>query len=265
MTTPSRLDLIGDVHGELSALAALGRELGYRVDGAWTHPDGRLPLFLGDLVDRGAHSLEVAELVQTLVARRRAFCSMGNHEYNLVAWYAQVPGYERPKRSNRPTTEDVHGRPGRWAPVMTFFRDLPLGHVLPDLRVVHACWHVPSLARIEQVLRRPARDPAGAADAVAWLDAHVVLRSPFDPGGPADRTRLLPGLPGDTRDKDVDPPHENLMKGFELPASEPFDDNDGKLDVYKPRLRLGERALDLLPLALEPAARRRRGRAPRPA
>lgn len=158
MTTPSRLDLIGDVHGELPALAALGRELGYRVDGAWTHPDGRLPLFLGDLVDRGAHSLEVAELVQTLVARRRAFCSMGNHEYNLVAWYAQVPGYERPKRSNRPTTEDVHGRPGRWAPVMTFFRDLPLGLVLPDLRVVHACWHVPSLARIEQVLRRPARD-----------------------------------------------------------------------------------------------------------
>jgi hypothetical protein len=31
-------DIIGDVHGELPALTALGRELGYDVDGGWVHP-----------------------------------------------------------------------------------------------------------------------------------------------------------------------------------------------------------------------------------
>ncbi len=55
------------------------------MDGDWTHPDGRLPVFLGDLIDRGAHGLEVAELVMGLAERRRGFCIMGNHEYNLVA------------------------------------------------------------------------------------------------------------------------------------------------------------------------------------
>jgi hypothetical protein len=51
-------DIVGDVHGELPALTALGREVGYDVDRG---SRGRIPFFLGDLVDRGEHSLEVAE------------------------------------------------------------------------------------------------------------------------------------------------------------------------------------------------------------
>ena len=47
-------DIVGDVHGELSALLALLAELGYeRRSGAWRAPEGRSLVFVGDLVDRG--------------------------------------------------------------------------------------------------------------------------------------------------------------------------------------------------------------------
>jgi hypothetical protein len=204
------LDIIGDVHGELPALRALGRRLGYDVDGGWTHPDGRFLIFLGDLVDRGAHSLEVAELVRGLVGRRRALCLMGNHEYNLVAYHLKVPGYERPKRSNAPTIREMAAEPARWGAVLDFLRTLPIGINLPDLRLIHACWNRRSLELTEGVL--------GVSN-----ENGVSLRSPFDAQG------LLPGLPGDTRDHDADIPHEALMKGFEVVAPVPFKDNDGKL------------------------------------
>jgi hypothetical protein len=217
-------DIIGDIHGELPALRALGRELGYDVDGGWSHPERRFLIFLGDLVDRGAYSLEVADLVHDLVSRRRAVCIMGNHEYNLVAHHLKVPGYLKPKRSNAPTIRSIEADPGRWKPVLDFFRTLPIALNLPDLRLIHACWNKDSLAKTEPILRGSPGDDAD--DTLGWLLNHVALRSPFG------ETGLLPGLPGDTSDKDADVPHEVLMKGFEVDAPEPFKDNDGKLRTY---------------------------------
>ena len=220
--TAHAFDIIGDVHGELPALRQLGRDLGYDVDGGWTHPDNRLLVFLGDLVDRGAHSLEVGELVRDLVGQRRAVCIMGNHEYNLVAHHLGVDGYAKPKHSNRSTLAAIAAdTQGRWQSVLEFFRDLPIGIDLPDLRIIHACWHRPSLARIEGHLRVTAQRAPAGADAMAWVLSHVSLRSPFSPTG------LLPALPGETADDDSDAPHEVLMKGFEV-AAPPFFDNDRK-------------------------------------
>ncbi len=215
-------DIIGDVHGELPALQALGRQLGYRVDRDWTHPDGRFLIFLGDLVDRGAHSLEVAELVQGLVKERRAVCIMGNHEYNLVAYHLKVPGYEQPKRSNAPTIREIEAAPRRWEVVLNFFRDLPIGIELPDLRIIHACWNQRSLALTKDLLEVPRTDVSSDAEAMDWVQGHVRVRSPFAAAG------LVAELPGDTVDPNGDAPHEVLMKGFEV-AAPPFLDNDGKL------------------------------------
>ena len=67
-----KLDVVGDIHGHLEALRTLGHSLEYNVDGDWSHPEGRILVFVGDLVDRGPNSLEVAELVMRLVAARRA-------------------------------------------------------------------------------------------------------------------------------------------------------------------------------------------------
>ncbi len=212
-------DIIGDIHGELPALQALGHQLGYSSD--WTHPDGRFLIFLGDLVDRGAHSLEVAELVHGLVKERRAVCIMGNHEYNLVAYHLKVPGYDKPKHSNAPTIRQMEAAPARWASVLSFFRDLPIGIELPDLRIIHACWNQQSLALTKELLHVPRADVSTDAGAMEWVQGHVCLRSPFTAAG------LLPNLPGDTRDPNAEIAHEILMKGFEVAAPR-FLDNDGK-------------------------------------
>jgi hypothetical protein len=218
------LDIIGDIHGELPALRALGQQLGYDVDHGWSHQQRRFPIFLGDLVDRGAHSLEVSELVMGLVAQRRAACIMGNHEYNLVAHHLNVPGYQRPKRSNTATIAAITASPARWAPVLRFFQGLPVGINLPDLRLIHACWNIQSLALTAPLLGMPA--PPTTFQPVDTLDhvlGHVSVRSPFALDG------LIPGLPGDTLDEDADAPHEVLLKGFEVPTPTPFADNDGKV------------------------------------
>lgn len=221
-----RLDVIGDVHGEWAALQAVGRKLGYEVeDCSWSHPDGRIPVFLGDLVDRGADSLKVAELVMRLVESRRAFCIMGNHEYNLVAWYS---GWMGPKESNKATTREVERSPKAWENVLDFFRSLPLAVELPDLRIMHACWHRRCFARVEPCLRPLLRSRAPAANAFEWLEQHVVLASPFTTRNPLKETRLRRGLQRKTGRMNFDPPHEVLMKGYEVRAEEPFQDMDGK-------------------------------------
>lgn len=47
-------DIIGDIHGQAGKMKALLKKLGYRIkDGAYRNPEGRMAIFLGDLVDRG--------------------------------------------------------------------------------------------------------------------------------------------------------------------------------------------------------------------
>jgi len=87
-------DIIGDVHGCASELRTLLTELGWileydgpeadgRAVGA-THPEGRLAVFVGDLVDRGPDTPGVLRLVMGMVAAGTALCVSGNHEAKLV-------------------------------------------------------------------------------------------------------------------------------------------------------------------------------------
>jgi protein phosphatase len=84
-------DVIGDVHGCRSELETLLGQLGYVL----THdeagravdavpPDGRMTLFLGDLVDRGPDSPGVLRLVMGMVAAGHALAVPGNHENKLT-------------------------------------------------------------------------------------------------------------------------------------------------------------------------------------
>lgn len=209
------LDIIGDIHGELPAMNALGRELGYDVDRDWQHPDGRVAVFLGDLVDRGAHSLEVVEQVMAMVERERAACIMGNHEYNLVAYVLGVPGYRKPKSSNARTIDSIERNPLRWRKALEFLRTLPLGFALPDLRIIHACWHVPSYQAVKKILA-----PRSFASGGPLRD-FVTLETPFTEHG------LKEGLHSWDDAVRIDSPHEILMKGFEIPAAQPFRDTEG--------------------------------------
>jgi protein phosphatase len=84
-------DVVGDVHGCRAELETLLTRLGYvlisdeqgRSINA-THPQGRRPVFVGDLVDRGPDSPGVLRLVMGMYYSGNALCVPGNHENKLV-------------------------------------------------------------------------------------------------------------------------------------------------------------------------------------
>jgi protein phosphatase len=78
-------DIIGDVHGCCDELETLLGQLGYQRDGdaAWTHPEGRKAIFLGDLVDRGPRNVDTLKTVMAMAAAGSAVCVPGNHDIKL--------------------------------------------------------------------------------------------------------------------------------------------------------------------------------------
>ena len=99
------IDIIGDVHGQAEKLEALLGRLGYRrTGGAWRHP-GRTAVFVGDLIDRGPGQLETLRIVRDMVEAGQARVTLGNHEFNAIAWATRDPGgagdHLRPRTGER--------------------------------------------------------------------------------------------------------------------------------------------------------------------
>jgi protein phosphatase len=78
-------DIIGDVHACLDELNDLFTALGYRESDAsgWRSPDRRLPVFVGDFVDRGPDNAGVLRLVMRMVHAGVALAVPGNHDLQL--------------------------------------------------------------------------------------------------------------------------------------------------------------------------------------
>jgi protein phosphatase len=87
-------DIIGDIHGCAAELWELLEKLGYQIqevedDGInqgldISHPAGRKVIFLGDLVDRGPDSPGVIRIAMSMVAQKKAWCVIGNHDMKLL-------------------------------------------------------------------------------------------------------------------------------------------------------------------------------------
>lgn len=84
-------DIVGDVHGCGDELEALLGKLSYRVE--WSGgevdvipPDGRMLVFVGDLVDRGPRTPDVLRIAMDVVGKGRGFCVEGNHDNKLARW-----------------------------------------------------------------------------------------------------------------------------------------------------------------------------------
>jgi len=135
------LDVVGDVHGEMDALDALLRQLGY--DDQGHHPDDRKLVFLGDLCDRGPNSPEVLTRVQSLVEAGNAYAILGNHELNLLRGDAKDgSGWFFDSRLERDARYQPFVRPNaeQRKKIVTFLDTLPLVLERSDLRIVHAAW-----------------------------------------------------------------------------------------------------------------------------
>lgn len=159
-------DIIGDVHGQAHKLRALLAQLGYvERDGAMQHPE-RTAIFVGDFIDRGPHQLETIDIVRPMVDAGSALAVMGNHEFNAIAWYLRDPDqsdeYLRPRKGkvgekNRHQhaafLAEVEHKPALHAEIIDWFLTLPLWLDLPELRVIHACWHPDFMADLEPRLK----------------------------------------------------------------------------------------------------------------
>ncbi|WP_099157114.1 bis(5'-nucleosyl)-tetraphosphatase PrpE [Virgibacillus ndiopensis] len=84
-----KIDVIGDIHGCLEELHDLFYTLGYQKEtNIFIHPEGRIPVFLGDITDRGPKSIEVIKLVcEMVLQRKKAKYVPGNHCNKLYRYF----------------------------------------------------------------------------------------------------------------------------------------------------------------------------------
>ncbi|UJL48218.1 bis(5'-nucleosyl)-tetraphosphatase PrpE [Virgibacillus sp. NKC19-16] len=84
-----KIDVIGDVHGCINELHKLFKTLGYqKQDTIYIHPDARIPVFLGDITDRGPASLQVIKLVYDMViVHNKGKYVPGNHCNKLYRYF----------------------------------------------------------------------------------------------------------------------------------------------------------------------------------
>lgn len=136
-------------------------DLGYCVNdstGAYEHPD-RQAVFVGDLVDRGSDQLDVLRIVKRMVDNGSAQIVMGNHEFNAIAYDTEHP--DRPGEFLRPHNDKNTKQHQAFldqvtgdmrAAYLQWFMSFPLWLDLGGIRVVHACWHEPSMRAVEEAL-----------------------------------------------------------------------------------------------------------------
>ncbi|MBP1969054.1 diadenosine tetraphosphatase ApaH/serine/threonine PP2A family protein phosphatase [Virgibacillus natechei] len=84
-----KIDVIGDVHGCIEELHELFDRLGYKQENTiYIHPEGRIPVFLGDITDRGPASLQVIKLVyEMVIVHHKAKYVPGNHCNKLYRYF----------------------------------------------------------------------------------------------------------------------------------------------------------------------------------
>jgi hypothetical protein len=215
-------DIIGDIHGHADALEALLIQLAYsQTNGAWRHPERRA-LFVGDFIDRGSKQREAVNLVRRMVDAGSAQAVMGNHEFNAIAWFTKDPDCEGEylrrhnsgeyaetnRKQHQAFLAAVEGTPLH-EELVNWFQSLPLFLDLPDLRLVHACWHP---AALEYLLPYLTSDNQ-------MTDETMILAS----REPVDKAEK------DTPEITVFKGVEALLKGIEVPLPRPnkFFDKDG--------------------------------------
>jgi protein phosphatase len=136
---PGPFDIIGDVHACLDELQDLFVALEYERDErrGWVSPDGRLPVFVGDFVDRGPDNAGTLQLAMRMIEAGRALAVPGNHDMQLERYlsYGDAPLVYGLKE----TVEELNQHSaGFRADVRDFLRSLPSHLVLDRGRLVVA-------------------------------------------------------------------------------------------------------------------------------
>lgn len=143
----SGFDIIGDIHGHYDKLEALFIKLGYiKVHNKFVH-EHRLPIFVGDLIDRGPKQLQTINVVRNMVENEQALCILGNHEFNAISYFTK-DNNGQPLRALSKTHKDPHcsfleevvDNSATHKSSIQWFKTLPLYIKLDNLCIVHACY-----------------------------------------------------------------------------------------------------------------------------
>ena len=154
-------DVIGDVHGQAGKLKALLNKLGYRIkDRAYRHPEGRMALFLGDLIDRGPAQVEVINIVRNMIEAGSGRTIMGNHEWNAFGCGTrdpEGPDYLRPRieakmKEHKEFLRQVGMDSPQHMELVEWFKTLPPVLDLGSIRLCHAWWKPDSIESIKTAM-----------------------------------------------------------------------------------------------------------------
>jgi Calcineurin-like phosphoesterase len=157
-------DIVGDIHGHAEPLHRLLEKLGYREhEGVFRHREREM-IFVGDFIDRGPQQREVLRIARAMCEAGAAMAVMGNHEFNAIGWVTQNKDgaflrCHSAKSANQHTKflRQIEEDSADHKDAVSWFRSLPVWLDLPDLRVVHACWHEPSRAALMPFLDEAGR------------------------------------------------------------------------------------------------------------
>ena len=152
-------DIIGDVHGQVGKLKALLDKLDYVNEaGTYRHPEGRMALFLGDLIDRGSGQLETIHIVRRMIDAGAARSVMGNHEWNAIGYATPCPDGSDYLRKRSPNKRKQHaaflaevGEDSELhRDIVAWFKTLPPFLDLGEIRVCHAWWDPDRVALVAE-------------------------------------------------------------------------------------------------------------------
>lgn len=143
-----KIDIIGDVHGCFDELEELLNKLGYKKqNGTYNHDSKRIPVFLGDITDRGPESIKVIEFVYRMVVKDRiASYVPGNHCNKLYRFFLgnkvmEKHGLETTTAEYRQLTKDKQQVIRNQ--FMELYEQAPLYLHLHDLNVIIAHAGIP--------------------------------------------------------------------------------------------------------------------------
>lgn len=185
-------DVIGDVHGEGAKLRGLLERLGYvERAGHWRAPQGRMAIFVGDLIDRGPEQIEVLRTVRDMVDAGAGLAVLGNHVFNAIGFAQRDErGDFLRLRSDKNTNQhaaflkEVSLDSAAHKEWTDWFRKLPMALDLGGIRVVHAWWDEAAVAAVASA--------RGGAE--GGLSEEVVLRMYREPLVMAARKLLTCGV-----------------------------------------------------------------------
>ncbi len=132
-------DIIGDVHGCYDELLLLFEKLGYSINGEHIyHNDGYIPIFIGDLTDRGPKSVEVLSLANYLNKNKLALFVRGNHDDKLLRW-ANGKNVQQSHGLNM-TTEQINKVDFDKSIITSLIGSFPFYIKINETIIAHASW-----------------------------------------------------------------------------------------------------------------------------